>query len=134
MNSLVRGGLPTERIETILTLEMRCKPHFQNKNVLTSCMTSSIRHQFFEFSQGDRPDFPLSNFKKKIIFIFVLSLLSSSRSGLPVVHKIFKNFDAAYLNNAPLTVSLTYRPRVNRVFMGSKWYRILLGVRVRVLD
>ena len=73
-------GLPTESIETILTLEMRCKPHFQNKNVLTSYMTSSIRHQFFEFFQGDRPDFPLSNFRKKIIL--VLSLLSSFRSGL----------------------------------------------------
>ena len=79
MNSLVRS-LPTESIETILTLEMPCNPHSQNKNLLTSFMTSSIRHQFFEFSQGDRPDFPLSNFKKKTIF--VLSLLSSFRSGL----------------------------------------------------
>ena len=79
MNSLVRG-LPTQSIETILTLEMPCKPHSQNKNVLTSDMTSSIRHQFFEFSLGDRPDFPLSNFKKKSIL--VLSLLSSFRSGL----------------------------------------------------
>ena len=43
-------------------------------------MTSSIRHQFFEFFQRDRPDFPLSNFRKKIIL--VLSLLSSFRSGL----------------------------------------------------
>ena len=79
MNSLVRG-LPTESIETILTLEMPCKPHSQHKNVFTLYMTSSIRHQFFEFSQGDRPDFPLSNFKKKIIL--VLSLLSSFKSGL----------------------------------------------------
>ena len=79
MNSLVRG-LPTESIEAIWTLQMPCKPHSQNKNVLTTFMTSSIRHQFFEFSPGDRPDFPLSNFKKKIIL--VLSLLSSFRSGL----------------------------------------------------
>ena len=79
MNSLVRG-LPTESIKTILTLEMPCKPHSQNKNVVTSYMTSSIRHQFFEFSQGHRPDFPLSNFKKKSILVF--SLLSSFRSGL----------------------------------------------------
>ena len=79
MNSLVRG-LPTESIETILTLKMPCKPHSKHKNVFTLYMTSSIRHQFFEFSQGDRPDFLMSNFKKKIIL--VLSLLSSFKSGL----------------------------------------------------
>ena len=43
-------------------------------------MTSSIRHQFFEFSQGKRRDFPLFNFKKEDIL--VLSSLSSFRSGL----------------------------------------------------
>ena len=79
MNSLVRG-LPTENIETILTVEMPSKPPSQNKNVITPYMTSSIRHQFFEFSQGDRPDFPLSNIKKKTIL--VLSSLSSIRLGL----------------------------------------------------
>ena len=73
MNFSLRG-LPTESIETILTLEMPCEPHSKHErfyNIYEVIDSSSI----FKFSQGDGPDFPLSNFNKKIILI--LSSLGS---------------------------------------------------------
>ena len=61
-------------------------------------MTSSIRHQFFEFPQGDGPDFPLSNFKKKIIL--VLSLLGSFKSNVHTKYsKILTRPIKAAINN-----------------------------------
>ena len=97
MNFSLRG-LPTEIIETILTLEMPCKPHSKHKNGLKIYMTSSIRHQLFEFSQGDGPDFSLSNFKKK--FIHVLSLLGSFKSNVYTKYsKILTRPIKAAINN-----------------------------------
>ena len=97
MNFLLRG-LPTESIDTILTLEMPCKTHSKHKNVFTIYMTSSIRHQFFEFSQGDGPDFPLSNFEKKIIL--VLSLLGSFKLNVYTKYsKILRRPIKAAINN-----------------------------------